>query len=128
MRSKALGFTLIELMITVAVVSILAAVAYPSYQEHLRKSRRAEAQAFMMTLASRQQQFMVDTRSYAATVAAAGVPVPSNVEKGYTTALVVAGNTFTLTLTPTSIQSADACGTLAIDQGGTKTPSSSGCW
>jgi type IV pilus assembly protein PilE len=130
MRPKHLGFTLIELMITVAVVAVLAAVAFPSYQQHVRKSRRAEAQSFMMAVASRQQQFLVDTRSYATTVAAVGVQVPSNVTQGYTMALDVpaGGTTFTLTLTPTSIQSADACGTLSIDQGGSKTPATSGCW
>ena len=130
MQSKHLGFTLIELMITVAVVAILAAVAFPSYQEHVRKSRRAEAQSFMMAVASRQQQVLVDTRSYAATVSAVGVQVPTNVTQGYTVVLdvPVGGTTFTLTLTPTSVQSADACGTLGIDQGGTKSPATSGCW
>lgn len=130
MQSKASGFTLIELMIVVAVVAILAAVAFPSYQQHIRKSRRAEAQSFMLAVAGRQQQFLVDTRSYAATVAEVGIAVPTNVAQGYSMVLNVpaGGNTFTLTLTPTAVQSADACGTLAIDQGGTKTPATSGCW
>jgi type IV pilus assembly protein PilE len=130
MQSRHLGFTLIELMITVTVVAILAAVAFPSYQQHVRKSRRAEAQSFMMAVASRQQQFLVDTRSYAATVSAVGVAVPANVTQGYAVALdvPVGGTTFTLTLTPTSVQSADACGTLGIDQSGTKSPTTSGCW
>jgi type IV pilus assembly protein PilE len=46
------GFTLIEVMIVVAIVGILAAVAYPSYQDHVRKSRRAEAQSALMGLAA----------------------------------------------------------------------------
>jgi type IV pilus assembly protein PilE len=130
MRSNTRGFTLIELMITVAVVAILAAVAFPSYQQHVRKSRRAEAQAFMMAVAARQQQFLVDTRSYAATLDAVGISTPSNVALAYTPALAASApaNTFTLTLTPKSIQSAESCGELSIDHSGSKTPATGGCW
>ena len=54
-------------MIVVAIVAILAAIAFPSYQEHLRKSRRAAAQSFMVDVAARQQQYLIDARSEAAT-------------------------------------------------------------
>jgi type IV pilus assembly protein PilE len=62
---RARGFTLIELMITVAVVAILAAIAYPSYQAHLRKGHRAAAQSFMVEVANRQAQYLLDARNYA---------------------------------------------------------------
>lgn len=129
MRPLSRGFTLIEMMITVAVIAILAAIALPSYQEHLRKSRRAEAQSFMMAVASRQQQFMVDTRAYAATIAATGIAVPGNVNAAYTIDMPApTTSAFTLTLTPTTDQAKERCGTLSIDQNGTKRADASGCW
>ena len=63
--SKARGFTLIEVVITVAIVGILVAIAVPSYQNHLRKGRRAEAQAFITQIAQREQQYLLDARQYA---------------------------------------------------------------
>lgn len=131
MSHRLRGFTLIELMIAVAIVAILAAVAYPSYQDHIRKSRRAEAQAFLLSVAGRQQQFLVDTRSFTASLAAIGIPTPPNVAVAYTIAASApAGNppTFTLTATPNSRQAGEKCGTLGIDQNGTKTAAVSGCW
>jgi type IV pilus assembly protein PilE len=131
LRSKQAGFTLIELMIAVAIVAILLAVALPSYRDSVRKSVRAEAQAYMMTVAARQQQFLVDTRGYAATLTAVGVAVPGNVDNGYTLSMptpTTAPPAFTLTLTPKSSQAGERCGTLSIDAAGSKTAAVAGCW
>ena len=74
--ARARGFTLIEVIITVAIVAILAAVALPTYRDHMRKSRRAEAQAYLMAVASRQQQFLLcDFRQQRRTEAQRDSPV-----------------------------------------------------
>jgi type IV pilus assembly protein PilE len=130
---RARGFTLIEVMVTVAIVAILAGVALPSYRDHLRKSRRAEAQAYLMAVASRQQQFLLDTRGYAASLTTVGVAVPANVAAVYDLAVAtVVGPppTFRLTATPKAAtdQVSERCGTLAIDQTGAKTAALSTCW
>lgn len=125
------GFTLIELMIAVAIVAILTAVALPSYRDSVRKSVRAEAQAFVQAVAGRQQQFLVDRRSYAATVAEVGIAVPANVAAAYTLSLTVDGGPppgFTLQAVPRGSQVGERCGTLGIDQAGVKTAAVGGCW
>jgi len=131
--ARARGFTLIEVMITVAIVAILAGVALPSYREHVRKSRRAEAQAYLMALASRQQQFLLDRRSYATDVTTIGLMAPANVAASYdvvVAAVVGPPPTFRLTATPkaTTDQIKERCGTLSIDNTGGKTAAVGSCW
>jgi type IV pilus assembly protein PilE len=121
------GFTLIELMIAVAVIAILAAIALPSYEGQMRKSRRASAQAFMADVAQREQARFLDVRSYVAVAnnaafpAALGISVPSEVSGFYTVSVAtVAGPPpgFTITATPTGKQVPD--GTLVMDNLGNK--------
>lgn len=130
---KTRGFTLIELAITMVIVAILAAVAIPSYRDSVRKSRRSEAQAYMMAVASRQQQFLVDTRAYANTLATVAVSMPANVQASYDIVLAAAAGpppTFQITATPkaTTDQPAERCGALGIDQTGAKTAALATCW
>ena len=127
------GFTLIELVIVIAIVALLVTVALPSYRDHVRKSRRAEAQAYLMALAGRQTQFLIDTRSYAATLATINIPMPSNVAASYDVTLAAAGGpppTFVLTAAPKpgTDQVSERCGTLTINQTGAKTAAVIGCW
>ena len=131
------GFTLIELMIVVAVVAILAAIAYPSYQEQIRKSHRAKAKADLVEYAGLAERFHTTNNTYVgfslpATVSPreAGAAVRYNLTPAgaFTTA-----NTFTITATPaTGQQSADRCGTLSLNQAGVKTETGSAalseCW
>lgn len=133
------GFTLIELMITVAVVAILAAVAYPSYTDYIRRSHRADAQSFLQEVAARQQQFLLDRRSYATGVTTTpaanglGMTIPANVAAKYTIALntdnAARPPVFIATATPVGGQAADVCKVLGINQAGTKTKTGTGsCW
>jgi len=65
------GFTLIELMIVAALIAILAAIAFPSYQEHVRKTKRTEVQAELIDIASRLQQYKLTNFNYKANLTTA---------------------------------------------------------
>ncbi|TMH36764.1 MAG: prepilin-type N-terminal cleavage/methylation domain-containing protein [Betaproteobacteria bacterium] len=131
------GFTLIEVMITVAVIAILAAIALPAYQEQIRKSRRSAAQGVLMQVASREQQLFLDSRQYVAAANTAAlassnikVTVQSNLTSAYgfkveTTAPAASAPTFTVIATPTGSQTADKCGTMKVDESNVKT--ATGC-
>ena len=132
------GFTLIELLIAMVIAGILAAVAYPSYVQHTVKARRAAVESFMLELASRQEQYLLDARRYADSNATLGVSTPSEVTSYYTVT-VSADNaqtppTHLVTATPLGSQlSQDAkCGTLTYSQAGVKGKSGTGsvadCW
>lgn len=128
-RNHERGFTLIELMIVVAIVAILAAIAYPSYQSQVRKSRRAAAASFLMQVAGRQQQRMLDVRSYASTLADLNLSLPSEMTGHYTVAVAAAVGppSFTLTATAVGKQAADTgCGELTLTNTGVKSPTQ--CW
>ena len=119
------GFTLIELMIVVAVIAILAAIAYPSYLQQVIKSRRSSGAACMMEMA----QFMERYYTTRMTYEGASLPSPSCRDEHaahYTIGLVADPTpaAFTLTATPVSgsSQAKDSlCETMSIDQTGRKT-------
>ena len=126
---KARGFTLMELMIVVAIIGILAAIAYPSYQDSVRKSRRADAGAVLLELAQWMERFYTENNRYDQTRAGAAVALPftrSPKEGGpaggyYTIAPVTTQNTFTLTATRAGPQVSDTvCGNLTLSNTGVK--------
>jgi type IV pilus assembly protein PilE len=126
-KRKTGGFTLIELMITVAIVAILAAVALPSYQQYIIRSKRSAAQAQMMDIANRQQQFLLANRNYADKTAltASGYALPAEVNGNYSYDIVLSTTdipSYTLTLTPTTTSSQSSDGALTLNSDGVKTP------
>lgn len=133
-NTKLAGFTLVELMIAVAVVAILAAVAVPSYQNAIVKSRRGAAAACMGEAAQFMERFYTTNLSYlkpdgtAPTLPAA--QCQADLADHYTIALAAGttARTYVLTATPKSAQATKdtKCGTLKIDQRGTKSISGSG--
>ena len=127
------GFTLIELMVAVAIVGILAAIAFPSYGSYVRKSKRATAQAALVDMASKQQAYLLDRRAYSTALADIGFAAPQEVVNAYTFT-VVADNAaspmqFTATATPIGAQTAQGELSLTINQAGARTPAAtSGYW
>ena len=140
------GFTLIEVMITAAIVAILAAVAYPSYLEQVRRSNRAEARSILLESAQfLERNFTVNNcyhRTDAACASAANVTLPYSQSPGVGTAkynITVAyptdapcalGQCFTLSAAPTGTMTGDSCGTLTLNQAGQQgaTGGVAACW
>ncbi len=127
----ALGFTLIELMITVAIVGILAAVAYPSYTSFVLSSNRSEGERELLRLANLQEEAFIDRRTYTTDMTDLGMTAdPHLTEFGnYSIDAVIAngGSTFILTATAQGAQANDAgCTVLTVNEAGQKAPVS--CW
>jgi type IV pilus assembly protein PilE len=118
-RARTRGVTLIELIIAVAVVAILAAIAFPSYQEQVRKTRRADGKAELMETA--QQLERCYTRFSRYNDGNCGVALPFNSSENYyvVSATVITASAFTLDATPQGAQANDTrCGVLRLTSTG----------
>ncbi len=144
------GFTLIELMIVVAIVGILVAVALPAYNQSVRKSRRADAKTALLDLAQREERFNSTANQYSGTATALGYPTgtafPISVLTGttayYTISITPAdptksfpANDFIATAAPVSgtSQATDTCGSYTLTNTGVQgvtggTSSAADCW
>lgn len=131
------GFTIIEMLITVAVIAIVAAIGYPSYTKYLARGNRSAAESFMLEVASRQERYLVDARQYASDLTALGMSVPSSVSSNYTVTITDVASSpaaYTVKAVPTGGQATIdvACGTLTITAAGVKdatgTSGAATCW
>jgi len=128
------GFTLIELMITVAIIAIIAAIAYPSYQDQVRKSHRAEGKSELMQIAQNLERCYTANMSYASCDAGGGVAFPKTTQNArYIISIARTANTYTLTATPQGPQVKDTkCANFTLDEKGAKgvsgTSSAQSCW
>lgn len=123
---KTQGFTLVELMIVVAIVGILASIAYPSYLEHVRSARRTAAQGCLMEQTHAIERFYSANMTYVG----AGAALPActgNVPQFYNVASGgLAQGTYILTATPIGAQAGDRCGNMTVNHQGARTPAA--CW
>jgi type IV pilus assembly protein PilE len=131
------GFTLIEMLIVMVVIGILAAIAIPSYQNQLRKSSRAAAQAFMAEIANKEIFYLQSQRTYwacakpCADFTAIGTATPDDVGRFYDIGITKDDTTtppsFVITATPKSGRQAPD-GWIALDSAGKKTSEKSDKW
>ena len=124
------GFTLVEVLIAVAIVGILASIAYPSYTDYVARSNRAEATAELLRYANMQEQYFVDSRSYANTMKLLGSSTDDvdTESKNYKITVRTTNNGYRLTATAQSSQATNdaSCKVMTITEAGVKSPTS--CW
>jgi type IV pilus assembly protein PilE len=117
------GFSLVELVVALAIVAIIAAIAYPSYTNSVYKSRRAEGRALLQTVAAAQERYYGNRNKYTSATDSDGLAIPTQSEPGhfYTLAKIELGSneqSFTLIAQPQAGQAGDPCASLTLESSG----------
>ena len=116
MRKVHQGFTLIEVMIVVAIIGILTSIALPSYTDYIRRGHRGEARAGLLQAATANGTYPTATDNSAAVTAA----LASVKAARYTFTLASTASTFTVTATATGAQAVDKCGNYTLNHAGVR--------
>lgn len=129
-REREHGFTIIELMIVVAIVGILSSIAFPAYQTYVLRAARSEAQAILMEQAQFMERFFTTNNTYEDAGLLSNVsPKAGGGTTRYNISFTAQSATaYTLQAAPTGGQSADACGTLTVTQTGATGAGGTNCW
>lgn len=132
------GFSLIELMIAVAILGIISAVAVPSYNQYILRSHRATAQAVLLENAQALERYYTANNAYPGTTASVTGSLTSTVSPKGATGRAIKYNIkvtdatasgYTLQAAPANGQTQDiTCGILTLSNTGAQTPTTSGCW
>jgi len=124
------GFTLIEVVVAMAVLAILLTLAYPAYVNQAIKARRADGHALLYEAAQRQQQQFTENNAFTATVGSGGLDMNAGSQEGYYTLSIDRPSTTTYTLTATAVapQTGDtSCGNLTLTDLNIKGCTATGC-
>jgi type IV pilus assembly protein PilE len=124
------GFTLVELLVVLAIVAIILTFAYPSYLNQVIKARRADGHALLYEAAQRQQRHFTENNAFTATIGDGGLELNTSSQEGYYTLSVdrPSSTTYTLTAATVAPQTADTdCGNLTITHLNVKGCTASGC-
>lgn len=129
---RPMGFSLIEIMIAVALVGIIAAIAIPNYSSYVQRSARTDAKSLLLESTQLMERYFTTNNTYV------GATLPNTVSPKNASGNTIRYNIsftadptpggYTVQAEPVNAQASDSCGTLSISNTGAQTPTTTGCW